>query len=271
MAIRHLLPKRPAWLIGTAVAAIAAVAAYVIVAWRGTWAPGHAMGMALGIAAAVIVALDALYPLRRRLARWPLTNSQQWLQLHVYGGTLAFLLALLHVGFRWPTGPLGWSMAVTGLWSVASGIAGVYLQKRVPVVLATDLTVEATYERIPQLAERLQAEADRLIDGSQDMVQRVYQTDIRPSLGSLQPSWAYLVEVTGPSQRLAALRGLQAFVGAVDQARLEDLAAIVSEKYQLDVQYSLQRVLRQWLVLHVPAVYLFLGLLVLHVVLVLSF
>jgi hypothetical protein len=271
MAIRHLLPKRPPWLIGTSVAAIVALAAYGIVAWRRAWAPGHPAGMAMGIAAAVIVALDALYPLRRRLSRWPLANSQQWLQLHIYGGTLALLLAVLHVGFRWPDGLLGWAMAVTGFWSVASGIAGIYLQKRVPAMLATDLTVEVTYDRVPQLAERLQAEADLLIEGSPDMVQRVYRTDIRPSLGPLQPSWAYLVEVAGPSQRLAPLRGLQAFVSTADQSRLEDLAAIVSERYQLDVQYSLQRVLRQWVLLHVPAVYLFVGLLILHIVLVVTF
>jgi hypothetical protein len=72
-------------------------------------------------------------------------------------------------------------------------------------------------------------------------------------------------------RRLAPIRSLQAFVSEAEQTRLEDLAAIVSEKYQLDVHYSLQRVLRKWLVLHVPVTYLFLGVLVLHIVLVLSF
>jgi hypothetical protein len=163
-------------------------------------------------------------------------------------------------------------MLATGAWCLMSGLAGVILQKHLPAVLATELSVEATYERLPQLAARLREEADRLMAGAPDMVDAMYRREIRPALASLRPSWSHLVEVGGDArQRLAPLRGLQAFVSDAERSRLEDLAAIVSEKHQLDVHHSLQRVLRRWLVLHVPIAYLFLGLLVLHVVLVLSF
>jgi hypothetical protein len=270
MALRHYLPRRPAWLAVTSLLALAALAAFAGVRWRGEWAPGRPAGLVAGTGAALLVALDALYPLRRRL-RIPVRASAQWLQIHVYGGGLALVLAALHTGLRLPAGPLGWTMLATGTGSVATGVLGIVLQKHVPAVLTNELTVEMSYERIPQRAERLQQEADQLIDGSPDLVQRVYRRDIRPVLASLQPSYAYLLDVGSTAQRLAPLRGLQPFVPEAERARLEDLAAIVDEKHQLDVSYSLQRVLRQWVVLHVPIACAFLALLVLHVVLVLSF
>ena len=46
---------------------------------------------------------------------------------------------------------------------------------------------------------------------------------------------------------------------------LDDLVSIVIEKMELDAQYRLQRVLRGWLVLHVPPAGLLMGLLVVHV------
>src|SRR5258708_26268516 len=125
MAFRHFLPKHPGWLLGTVARALVAVMGVAIVAWRGTWAPGTTAGMAMGIAAAAIVFVEALYPVRRRLVLWPLTTSERWLQFHVYGGCLAGVLVLLHVGFRWPAGRLGWTMAAAGAWTLASGILGV--------------------------------------------------------------------------------------------------------------------------------------------------
>ena len=50
-----------------------------------------------------------------------------------------------------------------------------------------------------------------------------------------------------------------------DRDRVKDLSAIVTEKAELDVHLSLQRALRAWLVLHVPAGIALLGLLAVHV------
>jgi len=252
--------------------AVAALLLYGVVAWRGAWSAGGTAGLVVGSLAAVLVGIDGLHPLRRRLTIWPFTTSARWLQFHVYGGLLAGLLSAVHVGFQWPAGRLGWFLVATGGWCAVSGLIGVVIQKQLPAALARDLTVEAAFERIPELVARLQDEADRVMSGAPGMMTRVYETDVRPSLAALQPSWAYVVDIeTAGRHRLSPLRGLQAFVADADQARLDDLEAIVTEKYQLDVQFSVQRVLRGWVVLHVPVTYLFLGLVVLHIALVLSF
>lgn len=272
MAARHLIPRRPAWLLATVLAGLAALVVYGVLSWRSAWAPGRPGGLVFGTAAAFIVFVEALYPLRRRLRVPPLGTSERWLQFHIHAGVLLPLLAALHVGFQLPAGRLGLLMILTGAWSVVSGMLGVALQKHLPAVLAGELSVEAAYERIPQLTGRLQQEADALMHGAPAMLDHVYQREIRPSLSTLQPSWYYLLDTaTAARRRLAPLAGVQAFVDDDERGRLEDLAAIVTEKHQLDVQYSLQRVLRHWLVLHVPVAYLFAGLLVLHIVLVLSF
>src|SRR5207248_8056685 len=49
--------------------------------WRG-WSPRDWWGMSFGIAATAIMIVAALYPLRRRLAVWPLRTAQAWLQFH---------------------------------------------------------------------------------------------------------------------------------------------------------------------------------------------
>ena len=58
-----------------------------------------------------------------------------------------------------------------------SGLLGVGLQKWVPALLAAHLTVEAIYERIPELVDQLQAEAARTMEGASDVLQRFYDAE----------------------------------------------------------------------------------------------
>ena len=271
MDLPHLAPKQPAWLGGTVLVALASCLTVAGAAWGHGVAPGRGVGLMAGTVAAAIVLIDLLYPLRRRLMRWPLTSAQRWLQFHVYGGALALVLALLHVGARWPVGRLGWALVGTGVWSAAGGLAGVLLQKRLPATLA-GLSVEARYEGLPLLVEQLRASADRLMTGAPDALDRVYQAAIRPTLSGIQLSWSYLADIESVRRRrLAPLNEVEAFVADTDRARIDDLAAIVSEKLDLDAHGSLQRVLRQWLVLHVPAACLFAALLALHILFAVSY
>ena len=267
-----LRPKRPAWFRGFAIVAAVSLAAYAVAAWRWPWAPGRWGGLAAGTLAAALFFLDAAYPFRRRWNAWPFGTVQRWLQFHVYGGGLAALYVLMHVGFRLPNGLFGWWLFLLSLWVIGSGIVGVYLQKQIPAVLANNLAVEAIYERIPELTQRLQAEADKLLTGAPDLLQRFYSTNTRASLAAVAPAWSYLVDFRAERERrLAPFKEVTTYLSDADRVKLGDLQAIVSEKFELDVQYSLQRILKAWVPLHaVPAVVL-LGLLVVHVAAVLLF
>ncbi len=236
------------------------------------WAPGRPGGLIFGSAAAAVFVLDALYPLRRRLMAWPLATAQHWLQFHLYGGVLACLFVALHTGFRLPGGAMGWWLIVLTAWATLSGLVGVGLQKYVPTVLANELRIEAIYERIPELAARLQPEADALVVGAPDVLQRFYATAVRADLNRLRPSWSYLTGFRAElARRVAPFHGLAAFLSEADRVCLSNLQVIVTEKLELEVQYSLQRLLKQWIVFHVVPCMLLLALMTVHIVAAIAF
>jgi hypothetical protein len=262
-----LAPKKPAWLKSSVVAAVALLAIYVGIAWTRPWQPGRFWGLTYGTIAALLFLNAGLYPIRRRLGARPFANVQQWLQFHVYGTTIAMLLVLIHMGFRWPGGMFGWWLFGLSLWTTLTGLLGVFLQKWVPVTIAKNLRVEALYVRIPGLIEKLAADAGTLASASSAAVQRVYESDVKALLAAPAPRWAYVSDVRDSRAKLLEpLTRIETFVDEADRERLRDLTAIVSEKLDLDAHMSLQRLLRAWLVLHIPAAMVLLGLLAVHII-----
>ncbi len=272
MSWTFLLPKRRAWFIGTVAAASVALAMYAAIAWRTPWQAGRFWGLTFGTGAAVIFLFEGLYPLRRRLMARPLGTAQRWLQAHAYGGTLAAWLVLIHMGFRWPGGQFGWWLVALTMITTVTGLMGVFVQKWIPTVLAGNVSVEALYDRIPEIASRLQGEADEVMGGASDALARFYSGRVRPSLAGVAPSWSYLIDIrSGRERRLAEFRNVAPFLAETERARLDDLQAIVLEKYELDAHYSLQRVLRYWIWLHLPPAMLLLGLVAAHILAVLVY
>jgi hypothetical protein len=259
-------PKRPRWFIVTGLTAAGSIVLNLGVTWWRGWSAGDAWGLTFGSLAAALMLLGALYAFRRRLTIPPLRTAQDWLQFHIYGTTLAGLFVLIHMGFRWPTGQFGWWLLGLTLWTTVTGLLGVGLQKWVPALLAAHLTVEAIYERIPELVDQLQSEAAATMQGASDVLQRFYDAQVQPALAGLSPSWSYVLDAhRGRDERLAPFEHLQSFVGDEDKQRLADLRAIVSEKLELEAHYSLQRVLRLWPYLHVPPAMVLLAAVVAHV------
>ena len=264
--MKILRPKKPQWLLISLGIAGAALAVRLIVAIRHPWDPGRSAGLVFGIIASVLYLLDVLYPLRRKLLAFPLGSAQTWIQLHIYGGFLAFFFVLVHEGFRWPGGTMGWLLLSLSAWATVSGLAGVWLQKWIPAVLASGLHVEALFERIPKLVEKSLAEADELMAGASEMLERFYADDVRPALAGVDASWGYLSDVrSGRDRRLEPFSRISRFLADEERPRLEDLKAVYTEKLELDAQYSLQRILRGWVAIHVPPCLLLFGLMLFHI------
>jgi hypothetical protein len=55
------------------------------------------------------------------------------------------------------------------------------------------------------------------------------------------------------------------FVDAAEKEKVDDLMTLYTEKLELDAHYSLQGILRRWLILHVPFAGLLMGLLAIHI------
>ena len=264
-----LTPKKPAWFAASVATAIVALAAYLVWAGYSPWRAGRLGGLTFGTTAAVLFLLVGLYPVRRRLLAWPLQTAQQWLQFHIYGGTIALLCVFIHMGFVLPHGAMGWWLLALSVWAILSGLIGVVLQKWIPVVVAGSLRVEALATRASELTARLVIDADRVMDGASARMWSAYQSDIRPALERPDPSWAYVVNVQ--AGRLRYSRSLETLDRVGDPERTTQLRTIVNEKAELDVHLRLQRALRAWLLLHVPFAIVLLGLLGVHIFAVLYF
>src|SRR5262249_236609 len=95
---------------------------------------------------------------------------------------------------------------------------------------------------------------------------RFYRSEVRPGLLGVRPSLSFLLDVrSGREAALVPLRRMLQFVDGDDKPRVEELSTLLIEKMELDAQYSLQRLLRWWPLLHVPAASVLMGLVVLPV------
>jgi hypothetical protein len=263
---RALRPKDPLYFVVASATVLLCLAAYGVGKSLGPWSPKRGLGLAFGILAALLFVFEMLYPSRRPRAR-PLRTAKAWAQAHVYLGAIAFLGVLIHSDFGWPHGGMGWALLLLSAWTTGTGLAGVWLQKWIPSALSDGLRVEALYERIPSLVAHLTSEADQLVSSSaNDVLSRFYRTDVRGALAAVSPSWSYLFDVRrGRERALEPFRRVAPFVAAQQREAVDDLQQIFVEKLELDAQYSLQGILRRWLVLHVPPAGLLLGLLAIHV------
>ena len=267
MSLRQALsPKEPRIFGVTAAASVVCLIAYWIARDLGPWSPKRGLGLVFGILAALLFVFEMLYPGRRPRAR-PLGTAKAWLQAHVYLGAIALLGVLIHSDFGLPHGGMGWSLLLLSAWTTGTGLAGVWLQKWIPASLSDGLRVEALYERIPALTGQLTEEADRLVEeASSDALARFYRTEVRKRLAVVAPSWDYLFDVRrGRDRALEPFRRMTRFVAEQERGAVEDLEQIYIEKLELDAQYSLQGILRRWLILHAPPAGLLMGLLAIHV------
>jgi len=259
-----LRPKRPWNLTATIVVCLGLILVYAAGSFLRPWSPKHGLGLAFGVLATVLFVFEMLYPARRPRAR-PLFTAQNWVQAHIYLGIVALCAAVIHAGGL-PRGAMGWWLFLLAAWTTLTGLAGVWLQKWIPAALSEGLRVEALYERIPSLVEQLAVEADGLMKEASDVLDRFYRTEVRERLANVAPSWGFLLDVrAGRARALEPLQRMTQFVDPAEKERVDDLMVIYTEKMELDAHYSLQRILRRWLIVHVPAAGLLMALLAVHI------
>jgi hypothetical protein len=202
-----------------------------------------------------------------RLAqRLPLGRAQDWVQLHVYGGTLFLLLVGMHAGFAWPRGTLTRWLLALSLWITASGLVGVALRKWIPPLLASGLAVEVLYERIPELTAELREKAEEVVALSSTPVKDFYRRRLARAFAGPRLRWSFLLDASGGiSHRLKDFEFLRERLPAEERGRCDELAILYRTKLELDAHWSLQRPLRFWLYGHVPVSLALLALVLAHV------
>jgi len=268
MGINSLVDS-PKWFWTFVFLAVASVLGYCAAVIYAEVSPGNLWGLTFGTIASLLMLVAALYGLRRRLmsfsSRLGLGKARTWLQFHIYGGALFLLFMFMHTGFVLPSGPLNWLLYGFSIWVTISGLFGVFLQKWIPRILASGLSVEVIYERIPELVAEMRFEADKLVETCTQPVKDFYLQKVVLALAAPKTRLIYYLDITGGIQ--SEFRQF-AYLGKVlsekDSESLQQLEAIYKTKLELDAHYTLQKALRIWLYAHVPTSLFLLVLVALH-------
>ncbi len=258
--------RSPRWFVTFVVAVLMCVVALVVNRWSGPLRPGTTWGWVYGALAAAMLLGAAAYVVRRRLVRYAVGSAQGWLQFHIYGGTLFILLVLMHTGFRLPAGILGWSMWLLSMWLVFSGLLGMVLQRWIPALLASGLTTDVLYDRIPELVVSISEQATALVATCDQAVQDFYERSLAASMAGPQPRLIYYIDITGGIQsRTRQFDHLRGFLPAGEVEKLNNLETLFRAKLEMDAHYTLQRTLRWWLYGHVPGSVVLIALVGFHI------
>lgn len=225
----------------------------------------------------LLLATSSLYLLsiRKRLVTFSIGPVATWLQWHVYAGTFASLVFLMHV--RWPVrGAFELCLASCFIFVAASGIALGILSRLTPQRLLA-LRQSHTLERIPVLQYAVAEQAHRVALSSTKLgegatLSEYYQRRLLPYFQS-QRSWFYRLLPTGGRRRqlLLELADLDRYLasGGLDCRR--QLSSMVQSKDDLDYQLALQARLRWFFKVHVALTWSLVILVAVHVALVLGF
>jgi hypothetical protein len=264
------LVQSPRWFWGFILAVGVCKLAYLSNYLLSEISPGSAWGLTYGILAATLMAGAGAFGIRRRITRHTKKFSggraQTWVQFHVYAGTLSLLLVLMHSGFRLPTGTLTWWLFILSIWVAVSGLFGVFLQKWIPRLLTSGLTIEVVYERIPDLVREIRDRSEELLKLCTDPVKEFYRKNIAAALRRPQLKLVYYFDITGGVQsQIRQFDYLSRVLSAEEKTHLHQLQTYYKTKLEIDAHYTLQKALRWWLYLHVPASLVLILLIGLHI------
>lgn len=231
--------------------------------------PGNGWGIFYGTIATILMGAVALLGVRRRAmkmaAKRNIGKVQYWVQFHLYAGMLALLFMFMHTGFSMPSGLLDICLWVTAVWVTVSGLLGVLVQKIIPKMIASGLTLEVIYERIPDLVTQIRERAEKIIPDCSDPIKDLYQRNLSAVLLSPKFRSIYFLDITGGIQRrMRPFDYLRRVLPFAEQEKLDQLRALYKAKLEIDAHYTLQSLLRVWLYTHLPASLLLLMLIVLH-------
>jgi hypothetical protein len=137
----------------------------------------------------------------------------------------------------------------------------------VPSLLDATSTFEVNLYRIPELVTDLRERAEILATGSGPAIRAYYTRELAPDMEAPRATPRSLLG----RNRIANYRSreyqiLRRTVAPDATPGLDELFQLHSTKLEMDVHYTLQRVLGMWLALHLPASIVLLGVTALHII-----
>lgn len=251
--------------------AVTAVALALLVAAMHVWERGlRDPAMLSGWTLFALVAVLAVYGVKKALPFLPLGGSTAWMQLHSWAGFLSVAVFVLHAGLRLPTGVLESVLALAFVLVAGSGIAGLALSRILPPMLRAR-GEPILFSRIPQLRREVAAKAAALVAPSKALSE-FHRLHLAEWLAAPADFGAHLRGSRVPLQRrLERVEALFRYLTAEEQATARSLMDLVKQKDLLDVHHAGQSALRAWTMVHVPVTGALVLLAAFHALTVLAF
>ncbi len=198
-----------------------------------------------------------LFNARKKLSMVPLGTAATWLKLHVVLGVGLAPLFWLHTRTLWPTGLYEQLIAALFYLAFLSGLAGYALSRIVPRRIDL-IDGEHILERIPAEVVRIRESARAAVrDGVEASGNETLARQYEEALGWFfaRPRFA-LSHVTGSARPQAWVeqraRAIRDYLGDEEQDAFSALVGLMHYKNRVDAHYANQRLLRLWLLLHLP-------------------
>ena len=232
--------------------------------------PDNFLGLFLGGAALCALFALALYPFHRvRIAvlGFRFGIAQTWRTWHLYGGIAFFVLMLLHSGLRWPNDWLTGALYVSTLLMALTG--GVWwgmqiiLPRRIAALKPQYEQTEILFDRIPQVHAFALKQGEELQTDASPQLQNFHQTAWLPRVQTLKFSSAYFFH-TPPDEIAAAVEAIKPLLRSAEHEAVDELHALYLMKQRLEVNYSLQLVLKKFHLVHGPVAFATLTLALVH-------
>ncbi|MFQ5450214.1 MAG: hypothetical protein ACE5E9_06265 [Nitrospinaceae bacterium] len=247
---------------------------FFLAAWK-TQVDGHLgfSSLATGWVLFGILILLSLFNIRKKISVLPLARNSAWWHLHTAGGFLALGAYWLHTGTFWPHGLYEQVLAFLFYAVSLTGIVGMAIQMIFPARL-TQTGMEFIFERIPGEISGLRQEAKELLlactrETGRDTLATHYLESLhwffqRPRF-VMKNIFSGRIERDWVRQQFF---DLERYLNLEERGYLRKLFTLAETKRKIDFHYSLQTVLKTWLLIHLPLAASTLALVTWHLVVV---
>ncbi len=221
-----------------------------------------------GLFAAVGMLVVMGYGIRHKLPEVNAGHLRYWMQSHVYLSVVTFILFAIHTGFR-AGGVLSFLLATCFYLTLVTGTLGWILFQTAPKMITSIEHYENLYADFPHINRRILEKGDAALEGSgSNELRNFYQRVIRPTLELRRPEFRHYLRVGTIDKAVEDMmfEHISRLLSEEDNARLNELRSLLDQKNEVLFQTASQRMLRGWLVFHVPVAVATIFLLGVHII-----
>ena len=215
--------------------------------------PEKASGYALFVC---IIALG-FFRVRKHLSMFSLVKAHWWFTAHTILGLLALALYFLHVDTWWPQGGYVQLLAALMIAVTLTGLLGYVIEKVFPMRL-TQQGSEILFSHIPEAVYQLRSEAESLMleankNTGSDTLSRHYVETLKWFFQKPRFIWSHIFGGRNADYWLS-----QQFITAnryldnIEKEYSAQLEKLARKKLDIDFNYTVQGIMKIWLLLHVP-------------------